>query len=142
MSDARQADLAAILSDCDADDLKAYLAVSVGLLSFVVGFTETQTILRKVEAALWDQRRKLSLSEIAGRVASHHGVSIADIRGRSRLKSAVAARHHFMSEALATRCHSSSQIGRWCDGRDHTSVLSARLAHAKREAALDALRTA
>lgn len=142
MSDDRQADLAAILSDCDADDLKAYLAVSAGLLAFQVGYTETQAILRNVETALWGQRQRLSLKEIAARVAQTHAVSVADIRGRSRVRAVVNARHHFMSEALATRCHSSSQIGRWCDGRDHTSVLHARQAHAKREAALDALRTA
>ena len=74
-----------------------------------------------------------SLSHICHEVASRHDdVSEADIRGKSRYPEIVEARLEFYYRALTETEKTAVQIGRWCGGRNHTTVLDCADAHAQR----------
>jgi putative intracellular protease/amidase len=67
-------------------------------------------------------------------VAAEHGVTVADLAGRSREAALTAARHAAMA-ALVDAGVSSVQAGRLLGGRDHTTVLSGVKRHRQRVAA-------
>jgi len=77
---------------------------------------------------------RLSMAEIAAAVADQHRVSVAEIRGRGRNARLVAARQRFMAEAYAQGRWSQPTIGRWLDGRDHSTIHHGIAAHRGRAA--------
>lgn len=72
-----------------------------------------------------------SLHELLKSVSRTTGVSVADIKGRSRMRRIGHARQEFCYYARALTGKSFPQIARVI-GRDHTSVIHAVDAHAKR----------
>lgn len=64
---------------------------------------------------------------MAGVAGSVVGVSVADVLGRSRSRTAVVARHAVWC-AMRARGHSYPEIGR-ATGHDHSTVLAAVRAH-------------
>lgn len=74
------------------------------------------------------------LSVIAAEVASKHGVTVDDIKGPRRVKNIMAARVEFYIRAVNETSKSYPQIGRFCGGRDHTTILKvvkSRMANAQ-----------
>lgn len=68
-----------------------------------------------------------SMLEIAVDVLRDHpGVTLGDVKGPSRTRDVVEARHHIV-HAIKTERPSISfpQLARWLGGRDHTTILSA-----------------
>jgi chromosomal replication initiation ATPase DnaA len=72
--------------------------------------------------------------KIAKLVAEQYGLTLSQIRGVSRSKGVVVARHHAMWLVRQHCPHMSlPMIGRMFGKRDHTTVLHALRAHPKRE---------
>jgi len=73
-----------------------------------------------------------SMADIIADVSKRTGVPVHDIKGPSRFRSIVRARHMFMTEAYETGRFSLPQIGRFL-GRDHTTVLHGIRQHKSRQ---------
>lgn len=73
-----------------------------------------------------------ALTEIAMAVAAAHYVRVSDILSHSRLRPYAEARLHFYYEAVMGTTNSLPQIGRWCGGRDHTTVLQGARRYARK----------
>lgn len=69
-------------------------------------------------------RKPLTMARITQEVAEWYGIPIALVRGPSRQRSHVIARHEAMYQIYMTGRFSMPQIGRYFD-RDHTTVLHA-----------------
>lgn len=67
-----------------------------------------------------------TLDEIAERVASHFGVTLADLKSRHRARNVAWPRHVAMWLATLDGSRSLPEIGRFFGGRDHTTALHAR----------------
>jgi chromosomal replication initiation ATPase DnaA len=104
---------------------------------------EREAARRRAEAAEAERRAKLrALEEAAAQrvsarlikalVAERRGFTVADMDGPSRKRKLVLARHEAMYLAAARTNLSYVQIGRIFGGRDHTTVLVAVAAHARR----------
>lgn len=78
---------------------------------------------RVVDGYQVGRRSFIPLSAIAGEVAYKHGVTIDDIKGPRRVKKIMAARVEFYIRAANETSKSYPQIGRFCGGRDHTTIL-------------------
>lgn len=63
-----------------------------------------------------------TMREIAGLVAAGHGLTIEDLRGRSRVRQIVLSRQEAMALIRINTSHSLPKIGRFFN-RDHTTVL-------------------
>ena len=80
----------------------------------------------------------VTMASIVADVADVHGLPVADLMGRSKLKHIVAARQEAMwrirqvmlSDGVTPR-YSTTQIGRYFD-RDHTTVIHACKRHLER----------
>lgn len=58
---------------------------------------------------------------------AYPGVSLADIKGSRKTANIYWPRHHIVHSILAERPDiSSTMLGRWMGGRDHTSILNSR----------------
>ncbi|MDA7979209.1 MAG: DnaA/Hda family protein [Pirellulales bacterium] len=66
---------------------------------------------------------KLGIPLIAKTTARHFGVTLSDLRGPSRRKSTALARSVAMYLARTLAAKNLTEIGRWFNGRDHTTVL-------------------
>lgn len=73
------------------------------------------------------------ISDLFAMIEDRHGVTKAEIKGRSRKRPICYARQHFMSEARAIGL-SYPRIGQLLDGRDHATVIHGCKAHAQRAA--------
>ncbi|MCK6483413.1 MAG: chromosomal replication initiator protein DnaA [Phycisphaerae bacterium] len=82
-----------------------------------------------------DGRRSPTLEEIAGEVASQFGFRISDIRGRRRHRQVATARQSCMYLARKLTAHSLEEIGEFLGRRDHSTVIHAERAIAKRREA-------
>lgn len=69
---------------------------------------------------------------IAAKLATDAGLTVSDLKGRSRVKHISLVRQDAMDACCATGVWSSVVVGRYFGGRDHTTVLHARKAVAKR----------
>lgn len=82
--------------------------------------------------------RRPRMADIVAAVADKHDVTVADLKGPSRVKHIVAARFEAMARMYDLGIWSMPQIGRFF-GRDHTTVLNGIRRHhgasAKRRAA-------
>lgn len=77
----------------------------------------------------------ITITDVQAVVAAHYRVTLADLRGPSRARHLVRARHMAMALAYSATRHSFAVIGReFC--RHHTTVIHARetIAHATRRA--------
>lgn len=77
-----------------------------------------------------------SMAQIAREVAEKHGITVDDLKGKSLLKRIYLARHEAMARMRDETDNSSTSIGRFLGGRDHTTVLAGVKAHKAREAAV------
>ena len=68
--------------------------------------------------------REAAILDILFTVAHNWGVSLEDIRGASKIKHIVAARHEAMRELRAAGLML-KEVGRWTGGRDHSTVIHA-----------------
>lgn len=78
------------------------------------------------------------MADVVEWVAAKHGISIEDLKGPSRVRSFAYARQEAMWEMCQTGRWSTTLIGRFLGGRDHTTVMHGRDAH---QARLDAMQT-
>lgn len=77
----------------------------------------------------------ITITDVQAVVAAHYRVTLADLRGPSRARHLVRARHMAMALAFSATRHSYSAIGReFC--RHHTTVIHAReeITHAAQRA--------
>ena len=65
-------------------------------------------------------RRKM-MAELGAEAAAGSGVSVQEIRGDCRIRAIVYQRQAFFA-AARDHGHSLSAIGRWCGGRNHSTV--------------------
>lgn len=65
-----------------------------------------------------------TMAEIALASARAYGIDVADLRGRDRRRALAILRQDAMA-AMKRAGFSTTQIGRYFDGRDHTTVLHA-----------------
>ena len=65
----------------------------------------------------------LRMREIAEQICETYGLTLAELRGPSPLRIYAFPRFEFYYRAMQETHHSTVAIGRWCGGRDHTSVL-------------------
>jgi len=65
-----------------------------------------------------------TVQELAAQIAQQHGITTADMLGRSRYAHLVSARRD-LYRVLRTRGWSYPAIGRACGNRDHTSIMYA-----------------
>lgn len=78
---------------------------------------------------------RYTMASILDQIAEQYGVSVADLRGPDRTKAISTARQHAMW-LMAQQPHLSlPQIGRYLNGRDHTTILHGIRQH---QARLDA----
>lgn len=76
--------------------------------------------------------------DIARRVAEQHKLTIEQLCGPSRLRRIVRPRQQAMAEMRETGRYSTTQIGQFFGGRDHTTVMHATRRHAERGGQTDA----
>ena len=87
--------------------------------------------------SLWPGRLLMQLKEtpeplkVIASVAASQGYALRHVLGRERTEALVEVRHHAFAEALA-QGFSSTAIAR-ATGRNHSSVLYAASAHARRQ---------
>ena len=79
---------------------------------------------------VWPHRR--SMREIAADVAARHGLTLDELKSPQRARRIAWPRQEAMKEIYDTGRFSLPQIGGFFGGRDHTTVLHAIRAHAKR----------
>ena len=72
-----------------------------------------------------DADTKTAIKTTAGAVGKHLGISVGDLRGKSRQKSVSAARSLAMHLARTLTGASYAEIGRYFGDRDHTTVMHA-----------------
>lgn len=69
------------------------------------------------------KRILVPIEEVAEAASARFGVTVAAIQGPSRKKRDAAARQTFLWLALRLTGQSLAGIGRWCGGRDHSTVI-------------------
>lgn len=74
------------------------------------------------------------MAELCDVVARQHGVNTIDLRGPSQHRFIAWPRQAFMAHARAAG-YTTTQIGRFLGGRDHTTVIHGSRRHAEREGA-------
>lgn len=82
--------------------------------------------------------KRPSMLEIATEIATRHGVTVADLKSKSRVAKIKNARLEAYA-ALWVKgdlSRSSSIVGRFLGGRDHTTVIQGAQAHERRMAAV------
>lgn len=72
-----------------------------------------------------------TLQELIQKVAEKYGVSVEDIKSARRTHAIMKPRLEFYYRARTETFHSYPTIGRFCGNRDHTTVLSGAIKHAK-----------
>lgn len=82
---------------------------------------------------IWIQPVRPSMAHVAKEVAERHGITVADLKGRSQYRDVCRARHECMSIMKTLAGRSYSEIGRFL-GRDHASVIHGVRVHAARQA--------
>ena len=81
---------------------------------------------------------RLTMAEIATDVARRHGLTLADIRGRSQRRHVCQARDHAIYMMLQQPHLNKSQIARWLGGRDPSTVCQLADNHEARMGELEA----
>lgn len=81
-----------------------------------------------------EQGKVLALRDVVAQVAAEFGVSVLDIKSERRGRHLCKARLKFYWRAARETKHSYPEIGRFCGGRDHTTVLYGIRVHEKRMA--------
>jgi chromosomal replication initiation ATPase DnaA len=74
-----------------------------------------------------------TMRSIAERIAADHQIEVADLRGPGRSKRISHIRQQAMAEMLKAG-FSTTQVGRFLGGRDHTTVVFGARQHAARSA--------
>lgn len=85
-----------------------------------------------VRAAQGDQRPPVTLEQIATEAAAQFGLRLSDMRGRRRHRQVAIARQSCMYLARKLTPHSLEEIGEFLGRRDHSTVIHAERAIAKR----------
>ncbi len=117
-------EVAAMLADADADSANDLLGTLI-YLDMSLGCCQ-RTIDADIAAEYLDSarpRRQPDLRAIMTRTARQFSLSVGDLKGRSRRQSVARARGIAMWLARELTDHSLSEIGAYCGGRDHTTVL-------------------
>lgn len=124
------------LLEQDDQALRALVAHSAGILAHREGGAAPVTVATFVNIAARLRAPgygRPKMAEIAEQVAASYGISVADLRGRSRLKAFARPRHHFMHDAKAAG-YSWNMVGRFLGKRDHSTVAAGIAAHVRRSA--------
>ncbi|MCE7028459.1 helix-turn-helix domain-containing protein [Jiella avicenniae] len=77
-------------------------------------------------------RERFTMREIMDRIAKACGVTVMDIRSPGRSKRLIIPRQAFYYWAKRLTGNSYPQIGRFCGGRDHSTVLYGVVAYQKK----------
>lgn len=86
-------------------------------------------------ALCWDPTPKRpTMAAILDRVAEKYGLTVAELKGQGRSPRLAHPRHEAMHEMYAVGLWSTTVVGKFLGGRDHTTVLHGIRAHAKRSA--------
>jgi chromosomal replication initiation ATPase DnaA len=106
----------------------------MGRRSFIIGVIEGRR-WRDRSARVAGRMRDIpgQLSTLAHVTAREYGVKAKDIRGKSRVRQFVMPRQKVMAIALDMG-YSSTMVGRFLGGRDHSSVLHGAARHKERVA--------
>lgn len=75
---------------------------------------------------------RVTMADIAARVAEKHHLTVADLKGQSRRRPVAWPRQEAMHECRLVTQQSLPAIGRFFGGRDHTTVLHAARRHKER----------
>lgn len=81
---------------------------------------------------------RAAMDAIASEIAAAHDITLADIKGASPARRYAWPRQeaywtlYQQRRPDGRRRWSTPQIGRWCGGRDHSTVIDGKAAHAKR----------
>lgn len=75
-----------------------------------------------------------TMARIATDVARRHGITVDQLRGVRRCQALSRARQEAMHLMMQMGTVSSTQVGRFLGGRDHTTILHGVKAHARRAA--------
>jgi chromosomal replication initiation ATPase DnaA len=136
----------AALEALDDRRLHELIAVAAGLLAYREGgfAPETAKMLRRIAGSLERRPRrphadpygvKPSMLMIASEVANEYGLPLEALRSQTRRRSIVWARHEAMRRIDSTGYFSTTAIGQFFGGRDHTTVIHAvRVATARKAA--------
>ena len=84
--------------------------------------------MRRIRKGI-EPARNILLRDVLGEVAQKHGLSIWEIKAKSRSGAVTRARHEFFFRALKETSHSCKTIGYYCQS-DHGSVLYGAARHA------------
>ncbi|RAK51607.1 helix-turn-helix domain-containing protein [Phenylobacterium soli] len=145
------------LMDMAPDQIRALIARAAGVLAHETSTDSTAQTLRNIAFALQRQRlpaaerverkklwfwmatapdapTKPKMRDIAEIVAEESGVPLEELRGQDRHKRIAHARQRAYALIYGTGHFSTSQIGAFFGGRDHTTVLHGIRAHKARMA--------
>lgn len=115
----------------DADDLKQRIAVDSGLLARTIGTEPAAFVMENIARAMRDMSQ-LTMAGIVSRVAEKHGLTVADLKGVRRGQCYSRPRQEAMWEMMQTGKWSTTRVGMFLGGRDHTTVLHGVRAHERR----------
>ncbi len=89
---------------------------------------------RRTYLSLWRGlfTSRVSMIQLCEEVAEANGISVKDIRGASRLRDVAWPRQEFMALAIDAG-YSSSQVGWFLGGRNHSTCLHGAKRHWERE---------
>lgn len=75
---------------------------------------------------------RVTMAEIAARIAEKHRITVADLKGPALRRAVSRPRQEAMFECRMSTIHSTTVIGKFFGGRDHTTVIYGVRAHADR----------
>ena len=116
---------------------RAWTIWGVDLVSLRRDVARGRALIRVAFVSMTVPETPLSMMRIVAEVAGQFGLTVEQVRGRQGRNALARARHEAMWRCYRETRHSLTAIGRYFDGRDHTTVL-----HAVRKLELEAQRAA
>jgi chromosomal replication initiator protein len=111
--------------DTNVRELEGVFNQVVGKLRFSQDPVTADTARAILETLNFKRQRAITIPMIQDKVATHFGVTVADINGKKRNKEIVIPRQIAMYLARDLTQESLPQIGRAFGGKDHTTVMHA-----------------
>lgn len=99
--------------------VQAYSAIQQSEITTSLAADALRTILKN------DKKPKLSIQAIQQEVCKHYGISLAELKGKKRVKAIVIPRQIAMYLARELTNNSLPKIGKEFGGKDHTTVMHA-----------------
>ncbi len=135
--------IAAKLPDMSDATLRKTLALSLRLLSDRIGLPATRQAMDSAWNALPEIAARLALEAsvsppgLMARVCTLYGVTPEELRGPGKKYDLATARHHLMALLRQHTTLSTTAIGRFLGGRDHSTVVNGLCRHKERVASND-----